>query len=194
MPISSASLLGILRTQIGASVRFSRIVRCGNRLKCWKTMPTSRRISSIFFRSLVSSVPSTMIWPFWCSSRRLMQRIIVDLPEPDGPQITSFSPRPTFRLMSRRTWNSPYHLLTPIIPTASEALDPSTFTLTFMKSSLSLSRLSACRPDTRPSFQEGAVSRDPKAHHEVDRGDEKVGFREGAGPGRIGERCLAGAE
>ncbi len=22
--------------------------------------------------------------PFWCSSRRLMQRIIVDLPEPDG--------------------------------------------------------------------------------------------------------------
>ncbi len=41
--------LGILRTQIGASVRFSSTVRCGNRLKCWNTMPTSRRTSSIFF-------------------------------------------------------------------------------------------------------------------------------------------------
>ena len=39
---SSASFFGILRTQIGASVRFSRMVRCGNRLKCWNTMPTSR--------------------------------------------------------------------------------------------------------------------------------------------------------
>jgi hypothetical protein len=31
--------------------------------------------------------------PFWCSSSRLMQRISVDLPEPDGPQITMRSPR-----------------------------------------------------------------------------------------------------
>ena len=28
----------------------------------------------------------------WCSSSRLMQRIIVDLPEPDGPQMTMRSP------------------------------------------------------------------------------------------------------
>ena len=47
-----------------------------------------RRISSMRLRSFVSSMPSTMIRPFWCSSRRLMQRIIVDLPEPEGPQIT----------------------------------------------------------------------------------------------------------
>ena len=33
----------------------------GNRLKCWNTMPTSRRIASICLRSLVSSMPSTMI-------------------------------------------------------------------------------------------------------------------------------------
>jgi hypothetical protein len=32
-----------------------------------------------------------------------MQRIIVDLPEPDGPQITMRSPRMTLRLMSRNT-------------------------------------------------------------------------------------------
>jgi hypothetical protein len=31
---------------------------------------------------------STMIRPDWCSSSRLMQRIMVDLPEPDGPQTT----------------------------------------------------------------------------------------------------------
>ena len=30
--------------------------------------------------------------PCWCSSSRLMQRISVDLPEPDGPQTTTFSP------------------------------------------------------------------------------------------------------
>ena len=78
-------------------------------------MPTSARILSIWRMSLVSSMPSTMIWPFWCSSSRLMQRISVDLPEPDGPQMTIFSPWSTVRLMSRSTWNSPYHLLTPII-------------------------------------------------------------------------------
>src|SRR5437867_1836448 len=42
-----------------------------------------------------------------------MQRISVDLPEPDGPQITIRSPRATFRSMSRNTWKLlPYHLLT----------------------------------------------------------------------------------
>src|SRR5579859_331686 len=41
-----------------------------------------------------------------------MQRIIVDLPEPDGPQITMRSPPITLRSMSRSTWKSPYHLLT----------------------------------------------------------------------------------
>src|SRR5215204_3543738 len=88
------------------------MVRCGIRLKCWNTMPTSRRIASTFFTSLVSSIPSMRIWPFWCSSSRLMQRIMVDLPEPDGPQTTTFCPCSTCRLMFRRTWNSPYHLLT----------------------------------------------------------------------------------
>ena len=32
------------------------------------------------------------IWPAWCSSRRLMQRMSVDLPDPDGPQMTMRSP------------------------------------------------------------------------------------------------------
>ncbi len=123
MATSSASFLGILRTQIGASVQFSRMVRCGNRLKCWNTMPTSRRISSMRLRSLVSSMPSTMILPFWCSSSRLMQRIMVDLPEPDGPHTTMRSPRMTLRLMFLRTWKSPYHLFMSLISMATSVSD-----------------------------------------------------------------------
>ena len=41
-----------------------------------------------------------------------MQRMRVDLPEPDGPHTTMRSPDFTVRLMSLRTWKSPYHLLT----------------------------------------------------------------------------------
>ena len=112
MARSSASFLGSLPTHIGARVRFSSTVRCGNRLNCWNTMPTLRRTFSMAFRSSESSVASTMSWPCWCSSSRLMQRIRVDFPEPEGPQITMRSPCATCRSMSRSTWKSPYHLLT----------------------------------------------------------------------------------
>ena len=44
-----------------------------------------------------------------------MQRISVDLPEPEGPQMTIFSPLATVRLMFLRTWKAPNHLLTPAI-------------------------------------------------------------------------------
>ena len=36
----------------------------------------------------------------------------VDLPEPDGPQITTTSPRSIWVLQSLSTWVAPYHLLT----------------------------------------------------------------------------------
>jgi hypothetical protein len=41
-----------------------------------------------------------------------MQRIRVDLPEPDGPQTTTRSPVATCMLTSRRTCSAPNHLLT----------------------------------------------------------------------------------
>ena len=41
-----------------------------------------------------------------------MQRISVDLPEPDGPQMTMHSPSCMPRSMSLSTWNVPNHLLT----------------------------------------------------------------------------------
>lgn len=44
--------------------------------------------------------------------------IMVDLPEPDGPQITSFSPRWMVRSIFFNTWKAPYHLFTPTISTA----------------------------------------------------------------------------
>ena len=113
MAFSSASFLGILPTHMGDSVRFSSTVRCGNKLNCWNTMPTCLRIASIALTSSASSTPSTTSRPCWCSSSRLMQRISVDLPEPEGPQMTMRSPLATSRSMSRSTWKLlPYHLLT----------------------------------------------------------------------------------
>ena len=103
MAFSSASFFGILPTHIGDNVRFSSTVRCGNRLNCWNTMPTFLRMSSIALTSSVSSTPSTHKCPCWCSSSRLMQRINVDLPEPEGPQMTMRSPWATLRSMSRNT-------------------------------------------------------------------------------------------
>ena len=74
-------------------------------MNCWNTIPVSRRISWMLRMSWVSSTPSTTIRPASCSSSRLMQRIIVDLPEPDGPMTTTTSCRPTLRSMSRSAWN-----------------------------------------------------------------------------------------
>ena len=125
MAISSASFLGVFFTQIGAKVRLSRMVRCGKRLNDWNTMPTSRRIASMFLTSLESITPSTTMSPCWCSSSRLMQRISVDLPEPDGPQTTIFSPSLTSRLMSESTWNWPNHLFTPLSVITEGALESS---------------------------------------------------------------------
>ena len=112
-PLSSASALGILRTWRGASVMLSSTVRWGNRLKLWKTIPVSRRISWMLRMSSESSTPSTTIWPRSCSSSRLMQRISVDLPEPDGPHTTTTSCLPTFMLMSFSAWKSSKNLSTP---------------------------------------------------------------------------------
>src|SRR5215208_1277380 len=70
------------------------------------------RIASMLRTSRVKGMPSTMMSPLWCSSRRLMVRINVDLPEPEGPMITTTSCRLTDRLTFLRAWNSPYHLLT----------------------------------------------------------------------------------
>src|SRR6185312_7530081 len=140
-------------------------------------MPTSRRTSSIFFRSLANSTPSMMTRPCWCSSSRLMQRIIVDLPEPDGPQITMRSPPFTRRSMSRSTWKSPYHLLTLIRSTAIGVFKRLRFsamaTASLILRSLSIAVLGEAR------FHRARVARHAVAEHEIEGRAEGVAGRRG---------------
>jgi hypothetical protein len=61
-------------------------------LYSWNTMPMRRRASrSALPRSFARSWPRNMISPAVGSTSRLMQRISVDLPVPDGP-MTAVSP------------------------------------------------------------------------------------------------------
>src|SRR6266568_2476430 len=92
----------------------STMIRCINRLEEHQ----QGRIVVDGVELTVSSTPSTTMRPCWCSSSRLMQRIMVDLPDPDGPLMMMRSPRFTLRFMSRRTWKSPYHLCIATISTA----------------------------------------------------------------------------
>ena len=110
--ISSLLFFGIFLTHAGANAQLSKIVRWGNKLNCWKTIPTSLLILSIFFNVLSNSIPSTIMFPSWCCSSPFMHLIRVDFPEPDGPQIIIFSPLFTNKLISLSTWNLPYHLFT----------------------------------------------------------------------------------
>ncbi len=112
MALSLASALDILRTLIGPRVTFCRIVLWANRLNDWNTMPTSARSRARALPSAGRGTPSMVIVPEVHGSRRLMQRIRVDLPDPDGPMTISTSPRSTVRSMSWRTCRSPKNLLT----------------------------------------------------------------------------------
>ena len=84
----------------------------GNRLKLWNTMPIFPRCSRGSRSPGPSGTPWTRTVPRSWVSNRLMQRISVDLPDPDGPQMTTHSPSPMLRSTSRSTWNVPNHLLT----------------------------------------------------------------------------------
>ena len=92
MAVSSASawLMSLVRT--GARVMFRRMVMLGKRLKCWKTMPICRRMASMSTLGSVMTVPLKVMVPALGSSSRLRQRRKVDLPEPEGPMMTTFSP------------------------------------------------------------------------------------------------------
>jgi len=85
-----ASALGTPQTIVGASATFSSTVLWGYRLNCWKTIATDCRTLATGALCAVRSTPSTMTWPELGFSSMLMQRMSVDLPEPDGPMMTSF--------------------------------------------------------------------------------------------------------
>ena len=108
-PCCLASSIDRLSTLIWAMVKFSMTERCGNNSKCWNTMPTFARK---FGKSVLGSckrIPFTISSPSWNGSRALIVLIRVDLPDPDGPQITTTSPFLMVVEQSVRTWNWPYH-------------------------------------------------------------------------------------
>ena len=98
-----ASALERPRTLVWAMVRFSRTVRWPKRLKDWNTMPMRVRAASMSRSRSIMSIPSTTIEPPVGVSSVLMQRSIVDLPDPEGPMTQTTSPLSTSRLMSVRT-------------------------------------------------------------------------------------------
>src|SRR5258708_39670104 len=75
-------------------------------------MPTRARIASMFAERSVTSVTPSRTRPDVGSSRRLVQRSSVDLPEPDGPTTQVVRPPGTSRQMSCRTGGRPKVLLT----------------------------------------------------------------------------------
>ena len=76
-------------------------------------MPTSDRMWSRLRRSSLSSTPSTTMRPALCSWSRLIVRMNVDLPEPDGPKITTTSPSATVVVIPASAWKSPNQTSTP---------------------------------------------------------------------------------
>src|SRR5947207_15450560 len=95
-----------------------------------------------------------------------MQRISVDLPDPEGPQMTIRSPRKTVRLMSRRTWKSLYHLFMPTIwIAASSSFDRSAAKARFSFFTLLTSSL-AFGGD--PLFDEYRIARHAEAEAPID--------------------------
>ena len=88
----SASSLGVLSSKIGVIVIFSKTVKCGNTLKCWKIIPIFLRCVSISTFSAAISTPSKIICPLDGFSNKFRQRKKVDFPEPLGPIILTTSP------------------------------------------------------------------------------------------------------
>src|SRR3972149_9984788 len=118
-----------------------------------------------------------------------MQRISVDLPEPEGPQMTMRSPLRTVRLISFNTWNCPNHLCTAAISimTSSEIrMAGSSATAPFDIGGLP----SALVAGVQPAFQILAVSRHPEADHEEHEAGEEEALPAQPGPGGVARRRL----
>ena len=65
-------------------------------------MPTRARSFGRLVFGSSSRIPSTTMLPFWNGSRAFTHLMSVDLPDPDGPQTTTTSPRATLVVQSLR--------------------------------------------------------------------------------------------
>ena len=88
----SASSFDFFNNFIGAIVIFFKTVMCGNKLKCWKTIPIFCLCKLIFTFLSIRFTPSKIIFPSVGCSKRFKVLRRVDLPLPDGPIITTTSP------------------------------------------------------------------------------------------------------
>ena len=132
-PSVRASSLDRPCTCTGASMMFSSALMCGNRLKCWKTMPMSERTERMCFSpaglrdpsracSWYSCRPPTVMVPPSGRSRVISTRRIVVLPDPRRADDDVRSPGSTLRSRSRSTTLSPKALCTPRKRTAAAPL------------------------------------------------------------------------
>ena len=92
------------RRRPAAARRCASAVIDGSRLNCWKTKPirrlrTSARSSSAMLADVLAG--QVVACRSVGTSRQPMMCISVDLPEPDGPMIATYSPRRTSRLTPR---------------------------------------------------------------------------------------------
>src|SRR5690606_3892998 len=119
-----------------------------------------------------------------------MQRMRVDLPEPEGPMTTTTSPLFTDSEMSLRTWNSPNHLLSPSISMILVPAGASALTALLLLPALTAS-VTAYLLHTKPGSRGVDTSalaypelflklatgyRHPVREEEVDEGDEQEDF------------------
>ena len=106
-----------------------------------------------------------------------MHLINVDLPDPDGPQITIRSPRYTVRSISRKTWNWPNHLLIPFIWITALLERPDVSTVWFLINfSLMLPHSSFSVVCVKFAFQIQTIARHRKAGDEKNNGHKNIGF------------------
>src|SRR5487761_257548 len=86
----------------GSSTLCSAVARA-SRLKVWKTKPISllrMRASSSSFNSL-TRCPFSQYWPLLGVSRQPIKFMSVDLPEPEGPMMATYSPLRISRVTPR---------------------------------------------------------------------------------------------
>jgi hypothetical protein len=76
-------------------------------MKLWNTMPIRRRTGSGAKPGALMSMPSNTIAPSSIGSSRLVQRSMVDLPDPEAPMSDTTWPASMSRSMPSRTTRSP---------------------------------------------------------------------------------------
>src|SRR5579863_10152689 len=119
-----------------------------------------------------------------------MQRIIVDFPEPEGPQTTTTSCRATSRLMSLSTWNWPYHLFTCFREIITWDNVSDTWAGFDDIGSISIWGSGKLLTGLEPFFQDTAEVRHAGTQHEVNHAGERVGLDQLAKPLRIAHDLL----